>query len=180
MARDRRDTLTLDIFSPSRAATCAVAETVSSLASMLDACLAALLRCEPPRPRFIDFPITSKGPLAEAEKDLIEQLGEQGLKPWSIARRLGRHPSSVTWFMSTVGLKRLGEARKRAFTRQGREVRPFTEVEDAFATECSCAGLPPAAIARKMTERFGYERSRDTVACRLMMLASDEAAREAA
>lgn len=158
MARDRRDAWTLDLI-----------EYLEQL---------KLRVAEQPRKAFTLFE-TKSGPITEDEIDQICELAEQGLKAWSIARRLCRHPSSISWQMWRLGLKPLG-AKKEPFFRGGKVVMPFSEAEDRFMVEHRIAGHTPVAIARMMIEQFPHKRSRDTVANRLMMLASDDAVRDVA
>ena len=150
MARDKRDIYTFDIFD---------------------------VRLK----NFRLFEITT-GPLSEADKDMIYELAEAGMKSWSIARRIKRHPSTVAWFMWGQGLKTLGD-KKPIYKRGGKTIVPFSAEEDAFILEKRIEGHTPVAIARMHKEKFPHlphPRSRDTIASRLLMLASDETARDVA
>lgn len=135
-------------------------------------------------PLFVDFPITAKGKLTEAEKDRIFELADEDrLSAWTIARRIGRHPSTISWYLTRLGFKRLSRSRKAPFLRKGQRVVPFSEDEDRYMLRRSAQGVITAEITREMNRLFPHSdhpRSRDTVSCRLMMLASDEAAREMA
>ena len=132
-------------------------------------------------PGFRTFPI-KYGPLSDETKDKIHELHEQGVKAWTIARTLQIHPSSCCWYMWGQGLKTLGN-KKPIYKRGGKTIVPFSAEEDDFILEKRIEGLTPVVIARMHLEKFPHlphPRSRDTIASRLLMLASDETAREVA
>ena len=132
-----------------------------------------------PSHRFFKFD-TEAGGLSDRDREAIFNLADAGLKAWSIARRLRKHPSTVSYFMYRNGLKQLAAKRRQPFRRGGVLVIPFSEEEDDFIQEKSIDGISASRIAAMMEPRFGVPRSRDAVTSRLMLLASDETAREVA
>lgn len=111
------------------------------------------------------------GGLSDADRDQIIALAGKGWNSGRVARRIGKHPSTVQWFMYTHGLRPPRQANTTApYTRQdGRVVRRFTHDEDDRMQALRRDGKTPTQIAA-LTSEFGHPRSMHTVACRLVML----------
>lgn len=112
------------------------------------------------------------GGLSDADHDHIIALASKGWNSGRIARRLGKHPATIGWFMYRHGLRPPRQATTAAaFTRRdGRIVRRFTRDEDDRMQALRRDGKTPTQIAAILTSEFGHPRSMHTVACRLVML----------
>lgn len=116
------------------------------------------------------------GRLTEEDRQKIRELAEQGLGPQKISHVIRRHPSTVSWFMYSDGLRAPGRSPTAAssYFRNGRLVHRFTEAEDALIEALRVDGLSFAEIAARATERFSTNRSAHVIQCRLIMLAARE------
>jgi len=116
-----------------------------------------------------------RGPLTAEDHDRIEQLAGEGVNANAIARTIGKHPSTVQWFMYSTGLQ-APKPRKTPmrYMRGGRVVQRFTEDEDVFIQALRIQDYKPEKIAELASKRFGTQRSHHTIRCRLKMLASAE------
>jgi IS30 family transposase len=116
-----------------------------------------------------------RGRLSEAEKREIERLAGKGQKSGQIALNLRRHPATVGWAMTCMGLRQPIE-RAFSYTRNGREVRSFSADEDALMEELAITGKKNREIAEICSARFGHKRSTHTIRARLIMLSAREVA----
>lgn len=117
-----------------------------------------------------------RGRLTDTDRASIHVLAEQGLGSHRIARRIGRHPSTVNWYMYNAGLRAPKPAPDKpvSYVRGGRRVHRFTGEEDAFITALRIQGFCPARIAELATNRYGTNRTDHTIRMRLTMLAARE------
>lgn len=115
------------------------------------------------------------GRLTPADHERIRELAARGLGPQLIAEELGRHQSTVNWFMYVDGLRapRQIDAPK-SYMRGGRLVHRFTALEDAYIDALRVQDFGLTAIARLTSARFGTARNPHTIRCRLVMLAARE------
>lgn len=116
-----------------------------------------------------NYPIIPGG-LSDDDRDRIHELFEEGLGPNRIARKLQKHPSTVSWFMYRQGLVRGEGGPGRAYMRNGRPVRPFTAEEDAKMLALRLEGMG----IRQITRALGTNRRPESVSIRLAMLAARE------
>jgi hypothetical protein len=115
----------------------------------------------------------TRGRLSADEKATIEELAERGLVAGQIAFRLNRHPSTVHFAMTTMGLTAPVERQFR-FQRNGCEVVSFSKEEDAFIVALRTQDHTWAKIAELVGKRFGHKRTAATIGIRLKMLAARE------
>jgi IS30 family transposase len=116
------------------------------------------------------------GGLSASDHERIHELHERGWKSTRIARALRKHPSTVQWFMYRNGLKAPEYRDAKPYTRNGRQVVPFSPDEDLFIEAKRTEGIGPRAIAKAADREFGTNRNHHTIACRLVMLAAREVA----
>ena len=115
------------------------------------------------------------GGLSQADHDRIFALAEKGLGAQKISRKIGKHPSTVHWFMMSNGLRPLQQTETAlVYQRNGRTVRRFTRQEDDFISALRVEDLTPDAIAVRVEQQFGYPRSAHSIRCRLMVLGAHE------
>lgn len=112
--------------------------------------------------------------LTEHDHARIHELAEQGLGSGRIARTIGKHPSTVSWFMYSAGLRapRPSPASPASYVRNGRRVHRFTAAEDELIEQLRARGEGFAAIAAAADAQFGTARSAHVIQCRLIMLAA--------
>jgi uncharacterized protein YkuJ len=118
-----------------------------------------------------------RGKLTAREKAVIAELAAEGWKPSRIAVRLNRHRATINFHMVTNGL-RAPEPRTFSFERNGVKVVSFSEEEDLFIHVLRIQDLPLQTIATAASNRFGHQRSRESISVRLRMLASRETVAE--
>lgn len=111
--------------------------------------------------------------MTDADRLRIEDLAEQKFSVARIAAAIGRHPSTVQWYMYCKGLR----APKRldtpiTYLRNGVRVHRFTDEEDVFIEALRIQGFSPFEIACSASARFGTERKHHSIRCRLKMLAA--------
>jgi len=115
------------------------------------------------------------GGLSADDHAEISDRAERGQKAQQIARAIGKHPSTVQWFMYSAGL---AAPRQRdnpePYLRGGRIVRPYSREEDAFIEALRIQDYSLAKIAELTNKRFATERSYHTIQMRLIMLAARE------
>jgi hypothetical protein len=115
---------------------------------------------------------TKRGRFSDAENATICALAERGLKPGQIAVRLDRHPASVNWAMTRLGLK-APSVRYFSYMRVGKMVCSFSPEEDAFIERAQTSGkLNKREIGELCELRFGHRRTSSTVRTRLIMIAN--------
>lgn len=124
-------------------------------------------------PQVVPWPV-KRGRLSDDEIATIEAMGEAGQTPGRIARRLGRHPSTVNYRLVSAGLRPAKpQPHREPHTRGGRVVRPFLPAEDAFIQERRIAGDSWPKIAAAVECRFGWSRPKHSIGARLMQLAGE-------
>jgi hypothetical protein len=117
------------------------------------------------------------GRLTNADHDRIHELAAKGLKAGQIAQQLGRHQSTVQWYMYCQGLhapKPHIEGRKLQYQRGAFIVTRFSTEEDAFIQALRVQGFGCVKIAELSSKRFDIDRKHHSVRCRLIMLSSLE------
>lgn len=115
--------------------------------------------------------------MTDADRQRIEELASQNLSCGRIAQLIGRHPSTVKWFMYCNGLsapKKLEQP--KMYVRNGVRVHRFTDAEDTFIENLRVDGFTPESIAKLAADRFGTERKHHSIRCRLKMIAARELA----
>ena len=121
--------------------------------------------------------VVKPGGLSEADHAEIYDRAERGQRASQIARAIGKHPSTVQWFMYSEGL---AAPRQRddpqPYMRGGRLVRPYSREEDAFIEALRVQDYSLSKIAELTNKRFGTERTYHTIQMRLIMLAAREVA----
>lgn len=115
----------------------------------------------------------TRGRLSPEEKRQIETLAERGLAPGQIAFRMNRHPGTINFAMTCMGLRSPVE-RSFRFRRNGSEVVSFSKEEDAFIVALRVQRYTTAKIAELVEKRYGHKRSPATIGIRLKMLANRE------
>jgi len=111
--------------------------------------------------------------MTDADRQRIEQLAEKNFSVGRIARLIGRHPSTVNWFMYCNGLRAPKKLEKPiTYMRGGVRVHRFTDEEDTFIEALRIQDFTPEEIARHAAARFGTERKHHSIRCRLKMLAA--------
>lgn len=118
-------------------------------------------------------PDIKRGRLSRQEKDTIEKLFDDGVTTGQIAQRLNRHPSTVGFAVTLLGLRPPAQ-RVFAYKRNGRDVRSFGPDEDAFILALRTQGFTWTKIAEITGRRTGHARSAATIGTRLRMLANRE------
>lgn len=113
--------------------------------------------------------------LTKEDHRRIDELAEKKFTAGRIAQILGRHPSTVQWYMYCNGLS-APKARvyPRMYVRAGVRIHRFTVAEDEFIEEMRLDGFSYGEIAIAAAARFGTERKDHSVRCRLKMLAARE------
>lgn len=112
-----------------------------------------------------------RGRLSEAEDREVIRLHNRGFVPGRIAQVMNRHPSTINWAMTRLGLKPPAP-RTFDYMRNGRPVRSWAPEEDRFIQDLRAQGLSTPKIARQATERFGHPRGAGSVRVRLIQLAN--------
>lgn len=113
--------------------------------------------------------------MSPADKQRIRVLASRGLGATVIAADIGRHPSTVNWFMYSDGLRAPKQTdQPSSYLRNGRRVHRFTRAEDAYIVEQRLAGEHYTRVAELASLRFGTERTAHVIRCRLIMLAALE------
>jgi AraC-like DNA-binding protein len=115
------------------------------------------------------------GRLTDEDHDRIHELAAKGLKCGQIAQRLGRHQSTVQWYMYSEGLQAptpAAEGTVLTYKRGDHTVNRFSAEEDAFIETLRIEGVPISEIADRSSQRFGINRKHHSVRCRLIMLAA--------
>lgn len=123
------------------------------------------------------LPNINRGRMSTDDHRLIEQLAAnlKNPKPGIIARRINRHPATVNWYMLTHGLlpeRKVGRA-ARPYVRNGKTVHPYAVAHDRFILALRVERLSLKEIAKRVTKKFGFERSHHSVDIRLKQLAID-------
>lgn len=113
--------------------------------------------------------------MTSEDRQRIEELAAKNFSSGRIAQQIGRHPSTVLWYMYCNGL----QAPKRldkpiTYVRAGVRVHRFTDEEDVFIEALRIQGYLPADIAVHAAQRFGTARKDHSIRCRLKMLAARE------
>lgn len=118
--------------------------------------------------------------MTRADREQIEDLAAKGLTCGRIAQKIGRHPSTVLWFMYCNGLAAPKKLEKPImYVRGGVRVHRFTDEEDVFIEALAVQSYTPEEIARHAAARFGTERKHHSIRCRLKMLAAREVVSDA-
>jgi hypothetical protein len=113
--------------------------------------------------------------MIEADRQRIEELAAKNFSCGRIASLIGRHPSTVKWFMYCNGLSAPKKLEKpKMYVRNGVRVHRFTDEEDIFIEALRIQSYTPAQIATASAARFGTERKHHSIRCRLKMLAARE------
>ena len=113
--------------------------------------------------------------MTDADRSRIEELAAKNLTCGRIAQLIGRHPSTVKWYMYCNGLSAPAKLEQpKMYIRRGKRVHRFTDEEDVFIEALRIQGFPPAEIAHHASARFGTERKEHSIRCRLKMLAARE------
>lgn len=133
-----------------------------------------------PDKRSYSRPDVIRGRLTDAEKERIEALvfehGDNPPRLRDIAKKLNRHPATVTWFMLTNGLltRKPRTIAAPYVGRDGITRYPWSDEQDAVLLELRTAGLKPVEIAPRLAQRFGIPRNEHSCRVRLVMLAATE------
>jgi IS30 family transposase len=115
--------------------------------------------------------------MTESDRRRIEELAEKGFKAGRISQLIGRHKSTVNWFMYCNGLCAPKKLEKPiTYVRNGMRVHRFTDEEDTFIEALRIQSFSPEEIAKAAAARFGTERKHHSIRCRLKMLAARELA----
>lgn len=118
--------------------------------------------------------------MTEADRATIEELAAKNFSCWRIAGLIGRHPSTVKWFMYCNGLSAPKKLEKpKMYVRNGVRVHRFTDEEDTFIVALRIQSYTPEQIAGYAAARFGTERKHHSIRCRLKMLAARDLSDEA-
>lgn len=120
--------------------------------------------------------VHGRGRLTPVDHINIERFAGEGLNASAIARKIGKHPSTVQWFMYSTGLQapKQTDTPKSYVRRNGRTVKGFSSHEDAFIQALRIQDYTPIQIAELASKRFDTQRSHHTIRCRLKMLAAAE------
>lgn len=118
--------------------------------------------------------------MSKEERAQIEQLATtmKNPTPGKIARRLGRHPATVNWFMLRNGLiERVPQRLAKPYMRNGQMVHPYTAEHDRRLVELRTdrPGAPRKTyreIGEILTREFGIERDAHSVQVRMTQLAA--------
>lgn len=118
-----------------------------------------------------------RGRLSDAELAEIVRLATTMTNPTpaSIARKLNRHPSTVSWQLIKAGLRgrpRAQGGRGLSYVRNGRRVHRFDDAEDRRLEALRESGMGFTGIAQKLNAEFGRNRTAHAVHVRLTMLAA--------
>lgn len=119
---------------------------------------------------------TKRGRMSDADKIEIERLaGEMKLPtPGKIARKIGRHPATVKWFMLTRGLIEQTTGRAPGpYQRNGKTIYPYAEEHDIAIERMRAQGKVFREIADAITAEFGIDRTAHSVQVRLVQLSAD-------
>lgn len=111
--------------------------------------------------------------MTATDRQQIEELAAKRFSCGRIAKLIGRHPSTVKWFMYCNGLsapKKLDQP--KMYVRGDVRVHRFTDEEDTFIQALRLQGSKPEEIAMRASIRFGTERKHHSIRCRLKMLAA--------
>lgn len=122
---------------------------------------------------------SKRGRFTEAENAAIEAMAAKGLSPGQIAVRLDRHPGSINWAMTRMGLK-APSARSFSYIRRGKPVCSFSVEEDVFIEALACQRYNNRQIGEMCGKRFGHVRTSATIRVRLMMLANRDLVKDEA
>lgn len=119
--------------------------------------------------------------MTEADHRRIDELAEKQFSVGRIAQLIGRHKSTVNWYMYCNGLRAPKKREKPLnYIRNGVSVYRFTDEEDVFIQALRIQGFTPEEIAGHASARFGTERKHHSIRCRLKMLAARELQEEPA
>lgn len=119
--------------------------------------------------------------MTEADHRRIDELAARTFSCGRIAQAIGRHPSTVKWYMYCNGLAAPKKLNKpKTYVRNGVRVHRYTDEEDVFIESLRVRGLDAAEIANAAASRFGTERKHHSIRCRLKMLAARELQEESA
>jgi IS30 family transposase len=111
--------------------------------------------------------------MTDADRLRIEELAEKRFSVGRIAQLIGRHRSTVNWYMYCNGLRAPKKLEKPiTYVRGGVRVHRFTDEEDTFIEALRIQGFSPEVIAGHASARFGTERKHHSIRCRLKMLAA--------
>lgn len=113
--------------------------------------------------------------LTQPDHRRIDELAAQGHNARRIAQLIGRHPSTVHWYMYCNGLSvPKKQETPITYVRNGVRVHRFTDEEDVFIQALRLQDYTPEEIAKHAAARFGTERKHHSIRCRLKMLAARE------
>jgi hypothetical protein len=111
--------------------------------------------------------------MTAADRQRIDELAGQKLSCCRIAQLIGRHPSTVKWYMYCNGLSAPKKLEKPiTYMRGNVRVHLFTDEEDTFIEALRLQDFTPVEIAAAAAKRFGTERKHHSIRCRLKMLAA--------
>lgn len=119
--------------------------------------------------------------MTDSDRARIDDLAGKKLTCGRIAQLIGRHPSTVKWYMYCNGLSAPAKLEKPiVYVRNGVRVHRFTDAEDTFIQALRIQGFTPFEIACSAAARFGTERKHHSIRCRLKMLAARDLEEETA
>lgn len=111
--------------------------------------------------------------MTDSDRQRIDELAGQKLSCGRIAQLIGRHPSTVKWYMYCNGHSAPKKLEKPiTYMRGSVRVHRFTDEEDIFIEALRIQDFTPTEIAAAAAKRFGTERKHHSIRCRLKMLAS--------
>lgn len=99
---------------------------------------------------------------AEAEADALREMASLGISKSEAARRLGRHPSTVSIHSRRVRLEWTPPPKRPRRDKQlpvGPIPRPWTDVDDRLLTELAAAGVPIGLAANHIDRDYNTTRS---------------------
>lgn len=113
--------------------------------------------------------------MTQADHLKIEELAGKSFSCGRIAKLIGRHTSTVKWYMYCNGLSAPAKLElPKMYVRRGVRVHRFTDEEDTFIEALRIQAFTPVEIAKAAAARFGTERKHHSIRCRLKMLAARE------
>jgi IS30 family transposase len=117
-----------------------------------------------------------RGKLTDDERAEIERLAEsmKRLSANAIARRLNRHPATVTWYLLRKGyLERKIQYRvDRVYYRGGTRVVRYSREEESVLVDMRSQGETYQRIAEALTTQFGERRTAHSVQVRDVFLSA--------
>ena len=119
-------------------------------------------------------PRSVKTPLSSAEKAMIARLATTLVRPTpaAIARRVGRSPETIRWYMLRNGLiaTKPRSIQVPYVTARGQRADPYTPDHDARMLELRVGDMSCERIAATLTAEFGIPRKGYSIRHRLQLL----------